>query len=1023
MKIIVRGKLLAMILTLALIISLVTALTIDAAALTEQFTLTPGGTYYFDLSSKLSNIKYDNTSKINTALPDESLKWVPFTYAGTLDAYSRTTAGVSDSGVTASARSLFISDYAVSTNVSWDGLNLNDLIFGCNYTTNGITYNLRSLSMGSANNGQSGDAVRGQPQNNEWDQVLSKNSSYIKYQYHIFCWGQDTLSTNTLKRVGRSWEDIRYFGNNGSSYRDAFDGFRPVLEILNADKLGSNSLKTVTYDMGENGKIGSSTGNLTKAAVVYTGELTLPAVTGDNGFYYTGTVPPGKTLGWLDSSGKFYAAGTKLLNLTTGITLTAGYDVTVPTVTAISPTNGPLVGGASVTITGTNFTGVNAVKFGGIAATDYTVNSATQITAIPPAGSAGTVDVTVTTAGGTSEIGSADQYTYVATSTAITGSASNVTSTTATINGTINPNNTSTSVTFEYGTTTSYGSTVTATQSPVTGASATSVSCTLTGLTPNTTYYFRVKSTNSAGTTNGSEMNFTTSTAAPTVTAISPNSGSIKGGTSVTISGTNLTGATSVTVGGNAATAIKVVNATTITATTPAGAAGTANVVVTTPGGTGTGTGLFTYVAESSRDSTTTATSTIVELNGQKQDAGTSKTEMVNGKVLETITVDATKLDKLLGSSGMAPKVTLPGSTSSAGVIGVLTGQTVKNMEQKEAVLEIKTDSVTYKLPASQINIDSVSSQIGSQVELKDIKVNVKIAEPSADTVKVVENIASKSNYQLVVKPVEFEITCTSAGKTVEISKFNGYVERTVAIPDGVDPKKITTGIVLNADGTFSHVPTLITSINGKYYAKISSLTSSTYSIIWNPVTFTDVANHWAKNAVNDMGSRMVVTGVGNGTYEPDRIITRAEFVAIVVRAMGLRQGTTESPFEDVSLTDWYNGYLDTATEYNLITGYDNTTFVPYTPMTREQAMTLLARAMKLTGLKESLTVSEVNTCLTNFTDGSSVSDYAKTAAAICIKTGIVSGSSATTLSPKAYVTRAEVAVMVQRLLQKSELI
>jgi hypothetical protein len=125
------------------------------------------------------------------------------------------------------------------------------------------------------------------------------------------------------------------------------------------------------------------------------------------------------------------------------------------------------------------------------------------------------------------------------------------------------------------------------------------------------------------------------------------------------------------------------------------------------------------------------------------------------------------------------------------------------------------------------------------------------------------EDTASHGGYQLVVEPVQFEITCTSGDRTVQVSRFNGYVERTVAIPDGVDPSRITTGIVLNEDGTFRHVPTQIIMIDGKYYAKINSLTNSVYSVIYNPVSFADVATHWSKEAVNDMGSRMVVTGAG----------------------------------------------------------------------------------------------------------------------------------------------------------------
>ena len=167
----------------------------------------------------------------------------------------------------------------------------------------------------------------------------------------------------------------------------------------------------------------------------------------------------------------------------------------------------------------------------------------------------------------------------------------------------------------------------------------------------------------------------------------------------------------------------------------------------------------------------------------------------------------------------------------------------------------------------------------------------------------------------------------------------------------------------------------------------------------------------------------MVVTGDGSSAYEPDRSITRAEFAAIVVRAMGLQKGTTESAFGDVTLTDWFNGYVGTATAYSLITGYNSTSYGPNDTITREQAMTIIARAMKLTGLSVSLTDSETSALLAKYTDGASVSDFAKTSAAICLKSGVVTGSSETSLSPKAYVTRAEVAVMVQRLLQKSGLI
>jgi hypothetical protein len=188
-------------------------------------------------------------------------------------------------------------------------------------------------------------------------------------------------------------------------------------------------------------------------------------------------------------------------------------------------------------------------------------------------------------------------------------------------------------------------------------------------------------------------------------------------------------------------------------------------------------------------------------------------------------------------------------------------------------------------------------------------------------------------------------------------------------------------------------------------------------------VEFDDVTNNWAKEAINDMGSRMVVTGVGNNIYKPDRIITRAEVAAIAVRAMGLAQGAAESGYADVSLSDWFNGYVDTAAEYGIITGYTADSFGPNDVITREQVMTILARVMEQTGLSTGLTDSEVSAILDQYTDGAEVSDFARAGVAAAVQSGVVNGTGDATLSPKAYVTRAEVTVMIQRLLQQSKLI
>ena len=419
----------------------------------------------------------------------------------------------------------------------------------------------------------------------------------------------------------------------------------------------------------------------------------------------------------------------------------------------------------------------------------------------------------------------------------------------------------------------------------------------------------------------------------------------------------------------------------------------------------------------------TDTSDTPIRFNGQSENAGKTVVSKDGDQTVTTVTLDDAKIQEKIKTEDKGTVVSIPISGSSDIGQGVLNGQTIKDMEKKESVLEIKTGSATYSLPASEINIDSVSSKFGQSVKLEDIKISVKIEAPTADTAKVVEDTANKNNYQVVVKPVEFEITCTSGSKTVAVSKFNGYVERVVAIPDGVDPGKVTTGVVLNKDGTFSHVPTAIVKIDGKYYAKINSLTNSTYSVIYNPIAFADVTGHWAKDSINNMGSRLVISGVGKDKFEPNRDITRAEFAAIMVRALGLAPDTAKNTFSDVSASSWYSGYVGTAASYGIISGYDADTFAPNAKITREQAMAMVARAMTITDLDSTTASIDASSPLAGYTDTSKISGYAKAGIIACLNTGVVTGKTADTIAPKANITRAEVAVIIERLLKKSELI
>ncbi|MBB3153541.1 hypothetical protein FHS16_003603 [Paenibacillus endophyticus] len=412
-----------------------------------------------------------------------------------------------------------------------------------------------------------------------------------------------------------------------------------------------------------------------------------------------------------------------------------------------------------------------------------------------------------------------------------------------------------------------------------------------------------------------------------------------------------------------------------------------------------------------------------VLVNGKVEQIGKATTTKVNGQTVIIITIDQKKLEDKLASEGQGSVVTIPVKTKSDVIVGELNGQMVKSMESKQAVLEIKTDRASYTLPAEQINISAIYSQIGNSAALQDIKVQIEIAEPTAETVKVVENAAETGSFSLVVPPVNFTVRAIYGDTTVEVAHFNAYIERIIAIPEGVDPKKITTGIVIESNGTVRHVPTKIMLMDGKYYAVISSLTNSTYSVVWHPIEFNDVANHWSKLAVNDMGSRMVIEGIGDGMFSPDTKITRAELATIIVRGLGLKLESGVSPFSDVKLTDWYSSAISTAYRYNLISGFEDGTFRPNDKVTREQVMVIIAKAMSITKLTDKLVMKSIDDTLKVFADAADASSWAKDGIADSVEAGIVSGRHGAELAPKDFITRAEVATIIQRLLLKSKLI
>ena len=301
----------------------------------EQFTLASGGRYYFDLSAM--NIP----GTVNSNLPDSTLHYVPFTYVGTVNAYRLTSETATTEEYAQKNKyphSLFVADYAVTHTVSWDDLNTAGLIFGKDYAAGGVDYTLRAPSVGSSYTG-SGDSERGTPKSNEWDKILDKDDGYIKNWREMLSCGQDTtIRISASFRAVRGWKrSARFWTSYNTSYSTF--GFRPVLEVLNPDTLGSDGLKVVTLDLG-GGTLGNSSEDI--QIIVKNGEsFTAPASDGL-------TRPDGDTdnyFMWLDDNGNSYEPGGSVPADVTELTA----QWTAPTYAVTLNTNGGTINNGNVT--------------------------------------------------------------------------------------------------------------------------------------------------------------------------------------------------------------------------------------------------------------------------------------------------------------------------------------------------------------------------------------------------------------------------------------------------------------------------------------------------------------------------------------------------------------------------------------------------------------------------------------------------------------------------------------------------
>ncbi|GIP58332.1 S-layer homology domain-containing protein [Paenibacillus woosongensis] len=279
----------------------------------------------------------------------------------------------------------------------------------------------------------------------------------------------------------------------------------------------------------------------------------------------------------------------------------------------------------------------------------------------------------------------------------------------------------------------------------------------------------------------------------------------------------------------------------------------------------------------------------------------------------------------------------------------------------------------------------------------------------------------------LIAAVPAFHIELQSGGVSNEISHFGqAYLSRTLKLDSKADPSGITGIAIDPATGQMSFVPlTVLHTEDGQVHAVLKTNYADDRIIAIIAVqakTFADIQAHWAKTGIEALSARFIIHGTANGAFDPQQQVTRAEWVSMLVRALGLAQGGTQSThsFTDVPEAAWYKDSVQTAVEAGLIQGFADGTFKANEAVTREQMAVTLLKAMELAdGPQNEAAGSQAQLNMASFKDAEDVSAWAVEAMSRLTGTGILAGDNQGLLQPNRQASRAEAAVVLHKVLQR----
>jgi len=336
----------------------------------------------------------------------------------------------------------------------------------------------------------------------------------------------------------------------------------------------------------------------------------------------------------------------------------------------------------------------------------------------------------------------------------------------------------------------------------------------------------------------------------------------------------------------------------------------------------------------------------------------------------------------------------------------LLTSQAVLNQLRKindDLIVEWKTPLGTIVLPLSQIGDQDLSD---SQEQIR-----ISLREAEGEVQSNVENIAGRLGASLRMKPFILSMeTLDREGNAVPMVSTDRSIKFRISRAMVQGDKQTTAATLDPITGKLGYVASQASDDALEFHINLGRL----YAVLEVRSSFTDMSGHWAESAAERLATRLIVQGTGQGKYEPGRAVTRAEIASMLVRMFGSgKQGTSE-PFSDAS-GHWYSSDVQAAYAEGWIHGYADGTFRPEAGVSRQELFVMLARTLESMGYP----VKETGAYLP-YSDQGSISAWAQSAVQQLTETNLLAGDPSNRLQPLRTVTRAEAAVLLERMMELS---